>query len=211
MPLVHRTGKAGARLSPKSGYRLVCARPDSAAVRGQLLRQEKDEASPERFAVDSLNLPSFSVLPGSEGFLFSGLPRAWSLNQYPFRLIAEQTKDQTMKLASARLACPLRAGSFVPSIARSQFATGVSALHAGQRRQLQLQRSDRRIRRAISGHAGATLEARSIRLTPPYLSSQYVGLGVRWFAHAGFGTPDSQRSTRPSPSALIYYLWPLRF
>jgi hypothetical protein len=39
-----RIGKAGARLSPKSGYRSGCARRGP-GVRGQLLRQEKDEAS----------------------------------------------------------------------------------------------------------------------------------------------------------------------
>ena len=71
---VHTDGKAGARSSPESGYRFGCARLVVVAsvcdrrIQRQLLRQEKDEASPPNcFRRDSLNA-FIRRFDGSEGF-----------------------------------------------------------------------------------------------------------------------------------------------
>lgn len=89
-----RTGKAGARSNPKSGYRSGCARRGP-ALRDQLLRQEKDEASPFRSCGrNSLNA-FIPVLPEGEGFLFGvrssafrrfpGPAEAGTPNAFPLR------------------------------------------------------------------------------------------------------------------------------
>ncbi len=79
---VHTDGKAGARSSPESGYRFGCARLVVVAsvcdrrLHDQLLRQEKDEASPpDCFRRDSLNA-FIRRFDGSEGvFVFRNRPR----------------------------------------------------------------------------------------------------------------------------------------
>jgi len=54
---------------------------------GQLLRKEKDEASPAKlFLGGSSNLPPFLVCEVWRFFIFKNLPASrWSLNQKPFR------------------------------------------------------------------------------------------------------------------------------
>src|SRR5580692_1923802 len=63
-PLVNGPGRRERGLSPKSGYRFDCARPGPACA-GQLLRQEKDEASPPDCLpagfVECLHSPSCGV------------------------------------------------------------------------------------------------------------------------------------------------------
>jgi hypothetical protein len=69
-------------------------------------------------------MPSFSVLPGFEGFLFSPSTPRWSLNQNPFRFAAEQMKDQQMlKFSSWALAF---VSAFVSFTSHAQYADSVA-------------------------------------------------------------------------------------
>ena len=89
-PLV-KSREGGSEIrNPKSGYRFDCARRDS-AMQDQLLRQEKDEASPVNcLRRGSLNafIPRFAEKEGF--FVPRNLPSPhWSLNHPPSAWHAE--------------------------------------------------------------------------------------------------------------------------
>ena len=105
-PKCHRSesGRREGGLRPKSGYRFGCARRVSESCFGVTSPSKRRMRPACRTVFGRIRwMPSFSVLPGSEGFLFFGrcalLPRfsrtavqtenvqspRWSLNRKPFR------------------------------------------------------------------------------------------------------------------------------
>jgi hypothetical protein len=122
-------------------------------------------------------MPSFSVLPGCEGFLFSPSTPRWSLNQNPFRAYMRGTelKDQPM------LTVRLMALTFVSAVAsfttHAQFADSVLGYSQGSG--------------IISGYGNpnSALGAPTTFIgyqnadpfNPPYQASHIVGVGTGGF------------------------------
>jgi len=140
-------------------------------------------------------MPSFSVLPGCEGFLFSPSTSRWSLNQNPFRLSAELLKDQHMK--NALFASLALAGALlVPSIARSQYATGVSAYNQGAGANPSYSNPTVALgapSQLTPGVFGGPVDP----FDPPYLASQIVGLGAGGSLTLHFDNPILNDPSHP--------------
>jgi hypothetical protein len=101
-------------------------------VRDRLLRQEKDEAGLFRACRTGIVecLPSFSVLPGSEGFLLFRLRTGLSTVNLARQLYRRASlKDQLMK--KSLLALALAGGFTCPIVCRAQFADSVISYQPG--------------------------------------------------------------------------------